>query len=390
MRLAGPWHFEVLERYDAPGKVAERGPASGTVKLPADWSATFGSEFCGRVRYTRGFNMPTNLDPHESVWLIVEGADAAAAVSLNGQLLGEQAGYALAFERDVTALLERRNELQIDVELPRLTPKYEQAMRPGRHGLAGGLTGEVRLEVRARHFIHRLQVELIETEGSEVMLHVAGKIEGPERVDPLLLVVSGWSGELLATEVVAGKHFDVAKAIERLARMDPNGDGLPGLTKLLIRLIEGGTRVWEKTLETGHRTIRFDLPPEKGNVDRKLLLNDQPYRLPLRAFQISDRQPTPLPDDASEPLLAERIFRDEEYAQFDRLGLCIVQAVPAAWIDEVCPRLSHHPSIVAWAVPRAWLQQGAGVERALAWLAGSSRPWIASELVVADGVPPAE
>jgi len=166
--------------------------------------------------------------------------------------------------------------------------------------------------------------------------------------------------------------------------MDPNGDGLPGLTTLLIRLIEGGTRVWETTLETGHRAMRFEMPPATDPQVAFLMLNDEAYRLPLRALRGSDEQASATNAVLSEPLIAERIFRDEEYGQFDRLGLRIVQAVPAAWIDEVCPRLAHHPSIVAWAVPRAWLQQGAGVERALGWLAGTSRPWIASELVVAE------
>lgn len=393
MRLAGPWHFEVLKVYAGDRRDPPPEPIAGTARLPADWSDTLGVEFRGRVRYTRAFNRPTNLDPHESVWLVVEGADAAAAISLNGEPLGEFAGYAVTFERDVTKLLAGHNQLQIDVELPPFVPRYEGALRPGRVDVAGGLTGEVRLEVRARHFIHRLAVELIEADNSEVTLRVSGKVVGPERVDPLMLIVSGWCGELLATEVVAGKFFDVATAIERISRLEPGSDGLGGLAQLTIRLIEGGTRVWEKTIATGHRAMHFEMSAEGAGEMRSLAINGHVYPLPLRTNSSAwwssmlnqDRAPRSGVAEGAPPLyVSERIFRDDEYSNYDRLGLLIVQVVPAAWIDDVCPRLAHHPSIVAWAVPRDWLRQGAGLERSLAWLAGSSRPWIATELVLAE------
>ncbi|MBX3412842.1 MAG: hypothetical protein KF708_09155 [Pirellulales bacterium] len=393
MRLAGPWHYEVLKTYVEGKYQPPATPIGGTAKLPADWSQELGRDFRGRVRYTRSFHRPTNLDPHESVWLVIEGADAAVAVSLNGEPLGEFAGYALTFERDVTNLLAPNNQLQVDVELPVLTPAYERAMRPGRHDLSGGLTGPVRLEVRARHYLHQLMVELVEVDQSEVTLRVAGRVMGPERVDPLLLVVHGWSGELLAAEVVAGQKFDLATTVERLTRFEQESGGPAALTKLSVRLIEGGTRVWEKTLETAHRPMRVEIPASTTGTIHTIVINGEAYELPLNSrdnafWQALLEQTAPLAPsfDATEPPLfvTEHIFRDEEYARFDRLGVRLVQLLPAAWIDEVSARLAHHPSIVAWAVPRDWLTQGAGVERALGWLAGSSRPWIARELLLGE------
>lgn len=382
MRLAGPWRYEVLARYKGAEAPLTGAATSGTARLPGDWSRELGAEFRGRVRYTRAFNQPTNLDPHEHVWLVIDGVDAAAAVVLNGQELGQTAGYARLFERDVTVIVERRNELVVDVELPPFTPKYEPVLRPGRERMPGGLVGEVRLEIRGEHFIDRLAVEVTESEDGEVMLRVSGRVVGPKRESPLLLVVSGWAGELLAVEVVASEKFDVAKPIERLSRMEPVGDGLPGLAKLLVRLIDGGTRVWEKSLETAHRAMRFEIVQNNETGMALLTINDEPIVLPLKRLA-THRPPflAPVP-----PLLvSERILRDEEYVELDRAGFCIVQVVLPDWSDEVCARLAHHPSIVAWAAPREWLQRGEGLNRALAWLAGSSRAWLARELVLAEG-----
>ncbi len=47
----------------------------------------------------------------------------------------------------MTDLLRERNELVIEVELPPLAYADEQQLRPDRAGLAGGVIGEVRLEI---------------------------------------------------------------------------------------------------------------------------------------------------------------------------------------------------------------------------------------------------
>ena len=123
IRLRGPWDYETLayesideygQRHDDMGVLAP----VGRTTLPGDWSGSLGRDFHGRVRYRRRFNRPSGLDPHERVWLVVEGADARASVTLNGRELGEVRGYALHGEFDVTEWVEPRNELTLDVELP--------------------------------------------------------------------------------------------------------------------------------------------------------------------------------------------------------------------------------------------------------------------------------
>lgn len=127
IRLRGPWECQALSR---AGGGAVPGPMRMT--LPCRWDEGGLPDFAGLVRFTRRFGLPTNLDPTEQVWLVFEGVDASARVTLNANLLGVHAG-AEPFEFEITRLLQPRNELQVEVESP---------------SSRGGLWGEVALEIR--------------------------------------------------------------------------------------------------------------------------------------------------------------------------------------------------------------------------------------------------
>jgi beta-galactosidase/beta-glucuronidase len=140
IRLRGPWEYTVQSRIegasDAASALVESNsnlPPSGRIVMPATWAESLGPEFRGRVEYRRRFGRPTGITPNESVWLVCDGAEASAAFSLNGDLLGSTAGPDSPAEFDVTTRLTERNELVAVVECTHC---------------AGGLTGEVRLEIR--------------------------------------------------------------------------------------------------------------------------------------------------------------------------------------------------------------------------------------------------
>ena len=154
IRLGGPWEYEPLSRVwigacHVRRESVESLPPAGRVQLPADWGATLGADFRGRVRYTRRFGLPTNLEPAEQVWLVVEGVDYFGTLALNGQSLGKLAGYRRPAEFQVTELLLPRNSLTLEVELPQYDSTAASPVRPGRERLAGGPIGEVRLEIRS-------------------------------------------------------------------------------------------------------------------------------------------------------------------------------------------------------------------------------------------------
>ena len=319
IRLRGPWEFDVLE--NAAARAEPPTPISGRATLPCDWLDALGAEFRGKVRYRRRFNRPSGLDPHERVWLIVEGVDACGAVALNDRELGRVRGYALPASFDVTELIAPNNELLVDVELPPEVPGGAIPLRPGRESLAGGPIGEVRLEIRAGAFIDRLALWTT-LDDAAVVLHASGEIGG-NAAGPLAVVVNGAERELLYGEVEPGRPFHLFDSVEDLQSDVP--------LQLQIKLLAGGVALWQ--------------------CERAIAAIDTQQRPPATLGQI-------LPQAA--------------YAELDRSGQFVVQAVPIDWADEVCPLLAHHRCIVAWSASPAELA-AAGDERLKRLAFG--RPW---------------
>jgi Glycosyl hydrolase 2 galactose-binding domain-like len=150
IRLRGPWQLEPVVRYVArPGGYEPTSadlPAGGTATMPANWSATCGSDFLGVVRYRRSFQKPTGLEPGDKIWLVVEPPQTLATVFLAEQPLGKvrDAGAAVRFE--ISRLLSDRNVLVIEVEHPALDAAGCPSDASGPR-VPGGLVGEVRLEI---------------------------------------------------------------------------------------------------------------------------------------------------------------------------------------------------------------------------------------------------
>jgi hypothetical protein len=101
------------------------------IRLRGPWKC----ENCaGQIRYTRRFNLPTNLGPGERVWLVCQGLDEAAALALNGRGLGTLGGCSPPGRFDITEWLEPHNVLAIDCAADSATS-------------ADAFPGEVRLEI---------------------------------------------------------------------------------------------------------------------------------------------------------------------------------------------------------------------------------------------------
>jgi hypothetical protein len=153
IRLRAPWQLQTLVRYVplASGEFQEDSvdlPSTAKADVPGDWTELLGADFLGRVRYTRSFNCPTNLDPNERVWLVCDGVDGAADFSLNGTSIFTVAGPNQAGSCNVTTHLRPHNLLSVEVSL--LPPSHAQHVprATSRAGRGGGITGEVRLEIR--------------------------------------------------------------------------------------------------------------------------------------------------------------------------------------------------------------------------------------------------
>ena len=125
--LKGPWDVSRLDRDEPAVRVV----------MPASWQTLFGDE-SGRAEFRRKFNLPTNLEAHEQVWIVFDGLRGEIAVSLNGQRLGQIADSEETAEFEITRHLVLHNELIVDVNFGGADP----GSRPG------GLWGTVALEIR--------------------------------------------------------------------------------------------------------------------------------------------------------------------------------------------------------------------------------------------------
>ena len=70
------------------------------------------------VRCERSFGMPTGLDVEQQIDLVIQPANSCVQVLLNGTQIGQQAVVDAVLRFSVRDLIQDRNLLQIDFELP--------------------------------------------------------------------------------------------------------------------------------------------------------------------------------------------------------------------------------------------------------------------------------
>jgi hypothetical protein len=374
IRLRGPWQFTVLSC--TTGRFANTLNAElsqGRVVLPADWGDTLGADFCGRVRYTRHFNRPSGLDPHERVWCVIEGIDPAGNVALNDQPLGSVRGYALPESFDITPLLQERNQLTLDVEMPPLS--QTQTPRPGRGHLPGGPVGEVRLEIRAGYFVSGLSVVAVDVAGTPE-LHVAGQIVGQVGSARLTVVVNAFERELLYGEFLPGEVFHLHATAAELSYREANGVDCE-LAAVEIRLLSGGAAVWQTVRETAVERLVWNA------ASQNLTIAGATVAFPVETFPVTNHAPdrqllARLQKQPTAIWGSQQVLSEAWYTALDRHNLRVVQAMPAAWAAEVSPRLAHHPSIVAWV---AESDDWDGLSDEFQTQGSFGRPWLKAEAV---------
>jgi beta-mannosidase len=250
IRLRGPWECEPLAWtvIGAGGRIdtlPDPVPPPCQMTMPCRWHDGGLKDFAGRVRFRRRFGYPGRIDPHERVWLTFAGVDYFAAVWLNGRELGTHRGAFIPFEYDVTALLQPRNELVVEVDCP--APDADTLVRPllprgwVRPG-NGGLWGEVALEVRCPAFLRDLRLWSDFPGGPR--LHVAGSAVGTsDRPLELYVLVNGrtvlYRDRLTPTP--DGTAFHEVVETPGADLWWPRGEGPATLRAVLIDLIDGGS-----------------------------------------------------------------------------------------------------------------------------------------------------
>jgi hypothetical protein len=136
MHLRGPWEFEILA--DETARLGTETSTRGMLRLPISWQEAWG-DFRGTVRFLRRFHAPTNLDPHERVFVVFDGVGGSASVSANEKLLGSIPENVGTAEFEITPLLAPNNQLVVELRF----------LATGEAAPQGGLWGPVALEIRS-------------------------------------------------------------------------------------------------------------------------------------------------------------------------------------------------------------------------------------------------
>jgi hypothetical protein len=129
MHLKGPWELLVVPGF-------QPSPEMRTVTMPQSWQTLFGP-VAGTARFRRAFHRPTNLAPHETVWIVLTEVGGMGRVWLNDQPCGTFAPLTASPPRfEITSHLKPRNHLTVEVTFD-----------PGSTTAEGGLYGAVALEI---------------------------------------------------------------------------------------------------------------------------------------------------------------------------------------------------------------------------------------------------
>lgn len=120
IRLHGPWVARAIN-LDAESGLEQ--DTEQRVTIPTEWNEWPGRGFRGQIEYRRSFRMPTGLDDHQRVLLVVAlaaqgGAGCCASISLNGDSVGSWRVGEPGIRVEVRNRLQVSNRLTVGVEFP--------------------------------------------------------------------------------------------------------------------------------------------------------------------------------------------------------------------------------------------------------------------------------
>ena len=390
--LNGVWAYEPLAWVTVkPDGVLAEGtddlPAPGEMAVPGHWQGTPLESFDGRVRFRRTFEF-AGLDAGErSVWLGFDGVDYFARVWLNGDLLGEHAGYFQPFAFDASAaIIAGTNEIVIDVTCPleepgTVWPDRKQLIkgilnhwdcRPGSWNLetgqqqhSGGIWNDVYLECRPDAYVGHVRVttRLVPREAPEGYSTGAG-IEGDVPRQAIVLVDAELHGPAGEYDLVVSLGQE--SAVAQTVRLTQSGErhtvvvavpepvlwwtwdlGEPHLEPCTVTLTRGDRSLDEKRLTVGLREIAFDAERGEWFLNGRRVFVRGTNVVPtlwLGQYDLAaiDRDIALLRDaHVNGVRVCVHVNREEFYDACDRAGILVWQDFALQWGYAETPALMH-------------------------------------------------
>ncbi len=317
--------------------------------------------------YRCTFNVQDEVFQRKNIWLVCDGLDTLAAVSLNGKPLGNTANMFRQYRFNIKALLKAEgNELQITFhsvvnyvtqkQAEREMPGVSQAIAGGPHVRKApcqfgwdwgpqlppiGLWKDIRLEAFDSARIAEVHLR---------QFHADGKVNVEARVE-----VEDWEAGLSATMLVTAPDgseqavsasLDSAKGNRLSIEIKdpqlwwPNGLGAQPLYRVRVKLDQGSQTLDEKQYQMGLRRIELKQEADAWGRSFTFVVNGQPFFAKGSDWIPADSFPTRLTDAAVEGLIRSAVeshqnmlrvwgggfYEDERFYDLcDRYGILIWQ-----------------------------------------------------------------
>jgi beta-mannosidase len=285
--------------------------------------------------YRTQFAVAPELLRQPHIWLVCDGLDTLAAVSLNGRELGRAANMFRQYRWDVKPLLKAAgNELRIDFESVVRHAAQKQAIR-SLPGVSQAIAGGPHVRKAPCQFgwdwgpqlppvgiWKEIRLEAFESRLSEVHLRQV-HVDGVVRVE-VRLAVENWTSGLVALLQVTAPDGATQTASAALASATedslalevedpqlwwPNGWGDQPLYHVQVQLNRSGAiadnrhPLDEKTYQLGLRTIELRQEPDEWGRSFTFVVNGQPLFAKGSNWIPADSFPTRLTEASLEGLI---------------------------------------------------------------------------------------
>ena len=357
-------------------------------------------------QYRTAFTTDPALGARERVWLVADGLDTLATVTLNGRALGQTDNMFRQYRWDVTALLQDRNELVIDFASPVRAATAGQVARPlfgvpqaipgGPHLRKApcqfgwdwgpqlppiGVWKDIRLEGADGARLTDVALRQRHGDGpAEVSAAVSAEQWTGEPLTAQLRVVAPDGEEWWAEAPVAAGNATLRVVIPEPQLWWPNGYGAQPLYRAMVTLRAGDALRDERAYQIGLRHIALRQDEDQWGRSFAFWVNGVPIFAKGSNWIPADSFPTRLTADALETLIraaAEThqnmlrvwgggFYEDERFYDLcDRYGILVWQDFifacsiypldePAfldtvrAEVEQNVARLRHRASLALW------------------------------------------
>ena len=280
--------------------------------------------------YRHSFDVPSEVLAREHIWLVCDGLDTLASLTLNGQLLGNTANMFRQYRWDVKPLLQAEgNELHVHFEsvVKHIAQKQEaralygvsQAIPGGPHIRKApcqfgwdwgpqlppiGIWKDIRLEAFDVARLSEVHLRQFHIDGA-VRVEARLDVEhwGPGLSGILQVIAPDGATRTVNAALEAETNNHLSLEIENPLLWWPNGLGDQPLYRVHIELNQADSVLDEKEYQLGLRTIELRQEPDEWGRSFTFVVNGQPFFVKGSDWIPADSFPTRITEAGLENLI---------------------------------------------------------------------------------------